>query len=104
MLDILETVNNWLQQGKPIALATVVDTWGSSPRQVGAKMAISGEMEMIGSVSGGCVESAVVQEAVDSLADGKPRLLNFGVSDDTAWNVGLACGGMIDVYVERLDW
>ena len=103
MQDILETVETWLSENKPIALATVAATWGSSPRQAGAKMAVTPPMAMIGSVSGGCVESAVLNEAIDSLKDGKPRLLNYGVSDDSAWSVGLACGGKISVYVEPLD-
>lgn len=103
MLDILETVESWIVQGRKIALATVVDTWGSAPRGIGAKMAVTNDMAMIGSVSGGCVENAVIQEAVESLADGKPRLLHYGVSDDTAWNVGLACGGKISVFIEPLD-
>jgi xanthine dehydrogenase accessory factor len=103
MLDILETVNAWLNDNRRIALATVVETWGSSPRQAGAKMAVASDMAMIGSVSGGCVETAVVEQALESLEDGKPRLLHYGVSDDTAWDVGLACGGKISVYVEPLD-
>ncbi|MFN8375125.1 MAG: XdhC family protein [Anaerolineae bacterium] len=103
MLDILETVDKWLREDRRIALATVVETWGSSPRQAGAKMAIDQNMAMVGSVSGGCVETAVVQEALKALKDGKPRLLNYGVSDDTAWDVGLACGGKIAVYVEPLN-
>src|SRR5258708_7448046 len=103
MLDILSTVERWLQRGDRVALATVVSTWGSSPRQAGAKLAVTPDMAMIGSVSGGCVETAVIQEALDSLGDGNPRLLHFGVSDDTAWDVGLACGGKIDVLVEPLD-
>jgi xanthine dehydrogenase accessory factor len=103
MNDIIETVDGWRQQGKPIALATVVETWGSSPRQAGARMAVAGDMAMVGSVSGGCVETAVVQEAIDCLADQRPRLLTYGVSDDTAWNVGLACGGKMSIFVEPLD-
>lgn len=103
MFDILDTVDKWLTEGKQIALGTVVETWGSSPRQAGAKIAITSEMAMIGSVSGGCVETAVVQEALDSLGDGKPRLLHYGISDDTAWSVGLACGGKMSVFVEPLD-
>jgi xanthine dehydrogenase accessory factor len=103
MFDIADTVDGWLEAGQPVALATVVETWGSSPRQAGAKMAVRGDMAMIGSVSGGCVETAVVQEALDGLADGKARLLHYGVSDDTAWEVGLACGGKMSVYVEPLD-
>lgn len=103
MYDILDTVDKWVSQGTPVALATVVETWGSSPRQAGARMAITNDMAMVGSVSGGCVETAVVQEAVDGLADKKPRLLHYGVSDDTAWTVGLACGGKMSVFVEPLD-
>ncbi len=103
MLEIIEKVDRWLAEGCAVALATVVDTWGSAPRGIGAKMAVTADMAMTGSVSGGCVESAVIQEAVESLSDGRPRLLHFGVSDDTAWNVGLACGGKITVFVEPLD-
>ena len=103
MLDILDTVDQWLQQKRRIALATVVETWGSAPRRVGAKMAVTSDMAMIGSVSGGCVETAVIEEALNSLDDGKPRLLTFGVSDDEAWDVGLTCGGKISVFVEPLD-
>lgn len=103
MLELLETVENWLKQDRNVAFATVVETWGSSPRQAGAKMAIAQDMAMVGSVSGGCVETTVVQEALKSLKDGKPRLLNYGVTDDTAWDVGLACGGKISIYVEPLN-
>ena len=103
MVDILDTVERWLDEGKPVALATVTDTWGSSPRQAGAKMAVTRELAMVGSVSGGCVENAVLEEALQSLEDGKPRLLHYGVSDDSAWEVGLACGGKVSVYVEPLD-
>ena len=103
MLDILDTMNRWLEEGRQAALATVVKTWGSAPRRVGSKMGITAEMAMIGSVSGGCVEGAVVEEAAASLKDGRPRLLTFGVADDTAWEVGLTCGGSIEVYVEPLN-
>jgi xanthine dehydrogenase accessory factor len=103
MLDILETVESWLDEGRSIAQATVVSTWGSAPRQVGSKMAVSGDLAMIGSVSGGCVETAVIEEASEILKTKKPRLLNFGISDDTAWDVGLTCGGKISVFVEPLD-
>ncbi len=103
MLDILEKVTVWLASGEQVALATVVETWGSAPRQAGAKLAVTSDTAMIGSVSGGCVEGAVVQEMIDSLDDQQPRLLNFGVSDDTAWDVGLACGGKITIYAEPLD-
>jgi xanthine dehydrogenase accessory factor len=103
MFDILDTVNKWLSEGQAVALATVVETWGSSPRQAGAKMAVTADTAMIGSVSGGCVETAVVEEAVDSLGNGRPRLLHYGVGDETAWSVGLACGGKMSVFVEPLD-
>jgi xanthine dehydrogenase accessory factor len=103
MLEILQTVDEWLGQGRQIALATVVETWGSAPRGVGAKMAVTPEMAMIGSVSGGCVETAVIEEGITALKTGKPRLLHFGVSDDSAWEVGLTCGGKISVFVEPLN-
>ncbi|MBS4047502.1 MAG: XdhC family protein [Alphaproteobacteria bacterium] len=101
--DILTTALDWKQSGKGVALATVVTTWGSAPRPVGSQLAVDDEGKFIGSVSGGCIEGAVVTEALDAIADGKPRLLDFGVSDAQAWEVGLACGGKIQVYVERLD-
>lgn len=101
--DILTTALDWKQSGKGVALATVVTTWGSAPRPVGSQLAVDDDGKFIGSVSGGCIEGAVVTEALDAIADGKPRLLDFGVSDAQAWEVGLACGGKIQVYVERLD-
>jgi xanthine dehydrogenase accessory factor len=103
MRDIMDTVNQWLDQEQAIALATVVATWGSAPRGVGAKMAVTADMAMVGSVSGGCVETAVVEEALEALANNQPKLLHFGVSDDMAWDVGLTCGGRISVFVEPLD-
>ncbi len=103
MLDILDTINRWLAEEQPVALATVVKTWGSAPRRVGSKMAVTVGAAMIGSVSGGCVEGAVVEEAVAGLRDRRPRLLKFGVADDMAWEVGLTCGGSIEVFVEPLD-
>ncbi len=103
MLDILDTVNRWLQEGQNVALATVVQTWGSAPRGVGSKMAVTQDMALVGSVSGGCVEGAVVENALEGLEDGRPRMLTFGVSDDEAWDVGLTCGGKISVFVEALD-
>jgi xanthine/CO dehydrogenase XdhC/CoxF family maturation factor len=84
-------------------LATVVTTWGSSPRPVGAKLAVDDTGAMVGSVSGGCVEGAVVGEALAAIRDGRPRLLDFGVSDNEAWEVGLACGGKIQIFVERVE-
>jgi xanthine dehydrogenase accessory factor len=103
MFDIVGSVDRWLHEGYAVALATVVETWGSSPRQAGAKMALTNATAMSGSVSGGCVESAVAEEAIKTLSTGRPRLLHFGVSDDTAWGVGLACGGKLWVFVEPLD-
>ena len=97
---IPEAALAWHRAGQGAALATVVETWGSAPRGAGSQLAISGAGEMLGSVSGGCVEGAVVAEAQEALADGKPRLLTYGVSDDTAFAVGLACGGTIRVLVE----
>jgi len=101
--DVLERAAEWRAQGKDVAIATVVSTWGSSPRPTGSQLAVDGDSNMIGSVSGGCIEGAVIHEAKEIMADGKPRLLEFGVADEKAWEVGLACGGRIEVYVERLD-
>jgi xanthine/CO dehydrogenase XdhC/CoxF family maturation factor len=101
--EILEQAMAWRRAGTGAALATVVSTWGSSPRPVGAKLAVSDRGAFVGSVSGGCVEGAVVTEALDVIRDGQPRLLDFGVSDDQAWEVGLACGGHIQVFVERVE-
>ncbi len=98
--QIPEAALAWHRQGRGAALATVIETWGSAPRQSGSQLAISGDGEMLGSVSGGCVEGAVVTEALDALADRKPRLLTFGVSDETAFAAGLACGGTIRILVE----
>ncbi len=103
MLDILATMKRWRAEQRSVALATVVKTWGSAPRREGSKMGITDAMAMIGSVSGGCVEGAVVEEALAGLRDGRPRLLHFGVADDMAWEVGLTCGGSIEVFVEPLD-
>ena len=98
--DIAEIALDWHRAGRGAALATVVETWGSAPRQAGSQLAVSGRGEMMGSVSGGCVEGAVVEEALAALQDGQARLLDFGVSDDDAFAVGLACGGRIRVLVE----
>lgn len=103
MRDILNDIDNWLQSTDPIALATVIQTWGSSPRQVGAKMAFTPAGKIAGSVSGGCVEGAVFEAGAESLRTGRPRLLHFGVANETAWEVGLACGGNIEVFVKPLD-
>ena len=103
MRDILADVERWQKEEVAVALATVVRTWGSSPRRVGAKMAVTSDGRMSGSVSGGCVETAVVETAMDVLKTGRSQLLHFGVADETAWEVGLACGGSIDVFVKPLD-
>jgi xanthine dehydrogenase accessory factor len=100
--DPLEIAERWLKEGREVALATVVETWGSAPRPTGSHLVIDGKGQFFGSVSGGCVEGAVITEAIDILATGKPRMLEFGVADETAWQVGLSCGGRIKVYVERL--
>ena len=101
--DILEQASAWRTQGKGVAIATVVTTWGSSPRPVGSQLAVDDSGAMIGSVSGGCIEGAVVHEALAAIKDGKPRLLDFGVTNEQAWEVGLACGGKVQVYVEALQ-
>jgi xanthine/CO dehydrogenase XdhC/CoxF family maturation factor len=100
--DTLEQASAWIAEGRKVALATVVETWGSAPQPVGSRLAIDSEGRFIGSVSGGCVEGAVVTEALDVIATGKVKTLSFGVADETAWRVGLACGGRIRILVERL--
>lgn len=104
MKEILADIDNWQQAGKQVALATVVRVYGSAPRPLGAKLAVSEDGAMVGSVSGGCVESATVQEALEVLETGRPRLVSFGIADETAWEVGLACGGTIEVFIEPLNW
>jgi xanthine dehydrogenase accessory factor len=99
--DVLHTAQAWLSDGKRVALATVVNTWGSSPRPAGSQLAVREDGAFVGSVSGGCVEGAVVEEALGVIAGGEPRLLSFGVANETAWEVGLACGGKIRVFVAR---
>ena len=101
--SILEQAAQWLEQGRKLAIATVVETWGSAPQPVGSQLVIDSDGNFIGSVSGGCVEGAVVSEAIDIIGSGKPKLLHFGVADETAWQVGLACGGKIGVYVEPVN-
>jgi xanthine dehydrogenase accessory factor len=103
MKDILNDLNRWIEAGQTVAVGTVIQTWGSAPRGVGAKMGVSAGGEISGSVSGGCVEGAVVEASLEVMETGLPQLLHFGVADETAWEVGLACGGTIDVFVNRLD-
>lgn len=100
--DILNTAAAWAAEGEHVALATVVETWGSSPRPAGSMLVITASGRMAGSVSGGCIEGAVADVARQTMADGKPQLLDFGISDERAWEVGLACGGKLKVFVERL--
>ena len=101
--DILTPTSLWLKQKRKIALATVISTWGSSPRPVGGQMAIDESGEIIGSVSGGCIEGAVISEGIKSINDGRSRIKDYGISNDMAWEVGLACGGEIAVYLEQVN-
>ena len=101
--DVLQTALAWKRAGRGVAVATVTSTWGSSPRPAGSQLVVDGSGAMVGSVSGGCIEGAVVREALDAIADGRPRLLDFGVTNEQAWEVGLACGGKLQVYVERME-
>ncbi len=103
MREVLSRIEEWRREGRRVALATVVKTWGSSPRPVGSKLAIADNGDMVGSVSGGCVEGAVIEQAVAAFESGNPALLHFGVSDEAAWSVGLSCGGEIDVFLEVLE-
>ncbi len=103
MRDVLPKLERWRDEGKRVAVATVVKVWGSAPRPLGAKMAMTSAGDMAGSVSGGCVEGAVVEEAQSVLQTGEPKLLRFGVTNEEAWAVGLSCGGEIEIFVEILD-
>ncbi|WP_166298089.1 XdhC family protein [Bradyrhizobium sp. 2S1] len=100
--DILQAAETWQKQGHGVALATVIETWGAAPRPAGSSLVINDDGTFLGSVSGGCVEGAVVTEALDVIASGQPKMLEFGVADETAWNVGLSCGGTIRVFVEKV--
>jgi xanthine/CO dehydrogenase XdhC/CoxF family maturation factor len=100
--DVLERAAAWLAEGRRVALATVVDTWGSSPRPRGSQLAVRDDGLFVGSVSGGCVEGKVVEAAHAVIAGGAARVLEFGVSNDEAWEVGLACGGTVRIYVEAI--
>lgn len=101
--DLLATAEAWRRDGRGVALATVVETWGSAPRPVGSHLVVDDAGNFLGSVSGGCVEGEVVSEALEIIAAGAPKLMEFGVADETAWRAGLSCGGRIAVFVERVD-
>jgi xanthine/CO dehydrogenase XdhC/CoxF family maturation factor len=101
--DILIEAERWVRAGRQVAIATVVETWGSAPRPVGSRVVVDEQGHFLGSVSGGCVEGDVITAGLDAIDSGQPRLLEFGVADETAWRVGLSCGGRIRVYVERID-
>ncbi len=101
--NVLAAAAAWRKAGKGVALATVTATWGSSPRPAGSQLAIDEHGAMLGSVSGGCIEGAVVKEAQEVIADGQPRLLDFGVTNEQAWEVGLACGGKLQIYLELVE-
>ena len=100
--NVLEQAAAWREEGKGVALATVVTTWGSSPRPVGSQLAADESGKFVGSVSGGCIEGAVVEQALAAIKDGDTRLLDFGVTNEQAWEIGLACGGKVQVFVERV--
>ena len=101
--DILSIAAAWADAGEQVALATVVETWGSSPRPPGSMLAVTASGRMAGSVSGGCIEGAVAEAARETMRTGQPQLLDFGISDERAWEVGLACGGKLKVFVEKLS-
>ena len=101
--NILEQAQQWKRDGRGVAVATVVATWGSSPRPTGSQLAVDQDGRMIGSVSGGCIEGAVVREAQEVIAGGPPRLLDFGITNEQAWDVGLACGGKLQIWLEAIE-
>jgi LAO/AO transport system kinase len=101
--QIFRQIRQWQDLGRGVALVTVVRTWGSSPRVAGSHMAVDSTGQFVGSVSGGCVEATIIQEALAVIRDGGVRRLQFGISDEQAWGVGLACGGQVDVFVERIE-
>jgi xanthine dehydrogenase accessory factor len=104
MEEVLEQIQTWIADGKRVVLATVIGTERSAPRDPGAALAVNDDGEVIGSVSGGCVESAVVVEAMEVLRTGVPRRLSYGIAADDAFSVGLTCGGTIHLFIERVDW
>jgi xanthine/CO dehydrogenase XdhC/CoxF family maturation factor len=99
-MSVLETANKWLAQGRKVALATVIETWGSAPQPVGSQLIVDHDGNFEGAVSGGCVEGDVISQAQDAISSGQYKVLSYGVADETAWKVGLACGGKIKVLVE----
>lgn len=101
--DVLATAATWRAAGEQVAVATVTETWGSSPRPAGSRLAVTKSGKMAGSVSGGCIEGAVAEAAMKTIDSGTPQLLDFGVTNEKAWEVGLACGGKVKVFVERLS-
>ncbi len=101
--DVMNQAAAWCKAGKNVALATVISTWGSSPRPVGSHLAVDQDGKIVGSVSGGCIEGAVVTEAMEVMKTGTPKVLEYGVTNELAWEVGLACGGSIHVYVEKIE-
>jgi len=103
VLKVLDSAAGWLDEGRKVALATVIETWGSSPRPVGSQMAIADNGRFEGSISGGCIEGAVAEAGQAAMQDGKTRLLTFGVTDGEAWAVGLACGGTVRIFVEPVS-
>ncbi len=100
--DVLARAAAWKAEGLDVAFATVTRTWGSSPRPAGSRLAVNQRGEFVGSVSGGCIEGAVIHEALEVMRGGAPRLLSYGVTDEMAWEVGLACGGKVEVFVETV--
>jgi len=103
MREILIDIQRWREEGKTVAIATVVKVYGSGPRPLGSRLAVSSEGEMVGSVSGGCVEGAVVEEARGVMKTGQPKLVKYGITNEQAWTVGLTCGGEIEVFVEVFE-
>ena len=101
--QLLDQAAAWRAEGRKVAIATVVNTWGSSPRQAGSQLVVDEQGNMLGSVSGGCIEGAVVKEALEIMNGAPPKVLDFGVSNEQAWEVGLACGGKVEVYIEALQ-
>ena len=101
--DILSVASGWRAAGEQVAIATVTETWGSSPRPAGSQLAVTVSGKIAGSVSGGCIEGAVAEAAMKTIASGVPQLLDFGITNERAWEVGLACGGKVQVFVEKVN-